>query len=201
MTTELLTLALAWIAWCALHSLLIHPPVEAWLAGQLGPLRRGMRLFYNLLAVTTLVPVIFFTHSVAGMPVWVWPDWTAPLLWLARLGGLWLLIAGARRYGLGRFSGWAGLAAEGGFEGSAPPELVRCGILNRTRHPWYLAALLLLWSRDLASTDLLVNVILSCYLVIGSELEERKLLVLHGESYRRYRQAVPRFWPRWRLPP
>jgi protein-S-isoprenylcysteine O-methyltransferase Ste14 len=42
---------------------------------------------------------------------------------------------------------------------------------------------------------LLSAVLISLYLVVGSWLEERKLLVYHGAAYRNYRRLVPGLIP------
>jgi hypothetical protein len=38
-------------------------------------------------------------------------------------------------------------------------------------------------------------VMITLYFLFGSRLEERKLLVYHGEAYRRYRRLVPSLIP------
>jgi hypothetical protein len=38
-------------------------------------------------------------------------------------------------------------------------------------------------------------VMITLYFVLGSRLEERKLLVYHGDVYRRYRRLVPSLVP------
>jgi protein-S-isoprenylcysteine O-methyltransferase Ste14 len=65
------------------------------------------------------------------------------------------------------------------------------GVLGVVRHPWYLAVFILLWARDLSPTQIIINVILSAYLVIGTLLEERKLVLEFGDKYKEYqRQGI-----------
>ena len=64
------------------------------------------------------------------------------------------------------------------------------------RHPWYFFGLVLLWTRDMSATTLLTSVLVTLYFVIGSRMEERKLLVYHGDAYRRYMARVPALIPR-----
>ena len=187
-----MALAGAWIVWCALHSLLAWPPLAALLARYLGA---GQRLCYNLFALVSLIPVALLYASAAGPLLVVWPEWLRPLQWLARALALWLFLAGARAYAMGEFLGLSQLRPG---PVHPPRALVTAGILGRLRHPWYLAALLLLWCRDLAARDLLSAVLLSGYLWLGSVLEERRLAAEFGDAYRRYRASVPRFWLRWR---
>jgi len=67
------------------------------------------------------------------------------------------------------------------------------------RHPWYSLGLVLLWTRDMDPALLTSAVLTTLYIGVGSRLEERKLIVFHGEIYRRYRGRVPALIPSpWR---
>ena len=68
------------------------------------------------------------------------------------------------------------------------------------RHPLYTCVLLLLWSSpDLAADRLLLNIIWTVWVVLGTVLEERDLVSHFGESYRKYQRDVPMLIP-WRVP-
>ncbi len=69
------------------------------------------------------------------------------------------------------------------------------GILGVIRHPWYVAVFILLWVGDLTPSKIIINVILSGYLVIGTFLEERKLVLEFGDRYRKYQAEVSMFIP------
>jgi protein-S-isoprenylcysteine O-methyltransferase Ste14 len=58
------------------------------------------------------------------------------------------------------------------------------------RHPWYFLILVLLWTRDMSTNQLLIYALVTLYLFIGSRLEERKLIVYHGKVYEKYRKRV-----------
>jgi protein-S-isoprenylcysteine O-methyltransferase Ste14 len=76
------------------------------------------------------------------------------------------------------------------------------GILSLTRHPWYLATLILVWTyfREMYVSTLIVNIILTIYLIIGTILEERKLIIELGDSYRDYMNRVSMLFPtKWIL--
>ncbi len=198
MIHDLFLLALFWVLWCSLHSLLVFPPAAAWVQRSLGIPEGAYRFLYNLLALATLVPVLLFSFSLNAPEIIVWRGPWVLLQGLCWVLAALLVAAGARVYPLRDFLGWP---PRGKGEGAAaPPKLVREGILGRIRHPWYTALFLLLWARDLSAPSLLVSLLLSLYLVVGARFEERRLVELFGDEYRRYRAEVPPFFPRWRGP-
>ena len=190
-------LALLWIGWCALHSLLAAPALQRWAAVRLGGRFRYYRLGYNLFAMLLLVPVLVYSFSVEGGRVfWSWEGGWRLLQAGMIVIGLALFVLPLRQYDMKQFLGLRqlrggdvrpGLEAEG--------RLCTEGVLGWCRHPWYTGALLLIWARDLDVATLVVNAVLSAYLVIGAHLEERKLLQAFGEAYRRYQRQVPMFLP------
>ena len=78
---------------------------------------------------------------------------------------------------------------------TATGELYTSGILGITRHPWYLAAILFIWARQLDLSGILVNIILTAYLIVGTYLEEKKLIKEFGEKYLAYQKRVSMFLP------
>jgi protein-S-isoprenylcysteine O-methyltransferase Ste14 len=202
MTTELVLLAALWLAYFALHSLLATLAFKRWLAARVPRLMPAYRLGYNALAVLLLLPPAWLMLAWDGPLLWAWEGvwaWLAHLLALVALGLFAWSLAG---YDGGEFSGlrqWRGRHA--GIEDRATLQL---STLHRfVRHPWYLSALLLIWSRDMDAARLLSALLATGYFALGSRLEERKLIAFHGEAYRRYRRRVPGLlpWPGRRLEP
>ena len=74
-------------------------------------------------------------------------------------------------------------------------ELDTSGVLGVTRHPWYLATMLLIWARQMDISAIIVNVILTVYLIVGTCLEEKKLVREFGENYRSYQKKVSMLIP------
>ena len=74
-------------------------------------------------------------------------------------------------------------------------ELDTSGALGITRHPWYLAALLFIWGRQLDVSAILLNVIFTSYLIVGTYLEEKKLVGEFGEKYLAYQKRVSMLIP------
>lgn len=194
--SELLGLALLTAGWCALHSLLIATPVTAWLRRRLGSRYRFHRLLFDLISLATLVPVLRYQAQVAGEDPFAWPGWwLAPRVLLIGAAAA-LFVAGARNYDLLQFLGVRQLMGRSTRPGlTAGGALDTSGILAHVRHPWYLGAFLLIWARTLDGSAVVMNLVLSVYLVVGTVLEERKLVAEFGEEYRRYQQRVPMLVP------
>lgn len=109
--------------------------------------------------------------------------------------GVLLFVTGGRHYSLGQFTGMSqlrgattgGLAAGGGIDSS--------GVLGVIRHPWYAGLVLLLWARDLDIAGLVASAVLTGYVLVGTLLEERKLVREFGDAYRGYQRRVSMFVP------
>jgi protein-S-isoprenylcysteine O-methyltransferase Ste14 len=190
-----LLLALAWTAYCAVHSAMISETVIGTLKRRLGDAFRFYRLFFNAVAIVLLVPVVSYSMSLRRGPVFRWDGpWLAVRYALVAVGVL-LFAAGGRHYRLSQFLGIAqlrgtssgGLATGGGIDSS--------GVLGLIRHPWYAGLVLLLWARDLDVAGLVVSGVLTVYILVGTLLEERKLVHEFGDAYRGYQERVSMFVP------
>lgn len=196
MALKLALLALAWVAWCVLHSTLISPGVTARVNKRWGPHFAYFRMVFNLISLGTLIPVVLYASSLRTDPIvhWGWPYSVVKyVLWLTCAL---VFILTARCYDMLSFLGLRQVLTLRSKCLALPADrLVTNGPLGVVRHPWYAAGLLLLWARDLYATTLVTNVVLSTYLIIGSYLEERKLLLTFGEAYRNYQQEVSMLFP------
>jgi methanethiol S-methyltransferase len=190
-----LPLAIAWTGYCALHSALISETVTGFLKRRLRDSFRFYRLFFNAVSIVTLVPLLLYSASLSGEPVLRWQGALLALRYALLACGILLLIAGGRHYSLSQFIGISqlrgtsagGLAPRGGIDSR--------GILGLIRHPWYTAVVLLIWAGDLDTAHLVVNVVLTVYIVVGTLLEERKLVHEFGDAYRDYQKRVSMFVP------
>ena len=190
-TRDLLLLTLIWLAYFGLHSLLASLRVKEWVARKLPEIMPAYRL---LSATILLAPPLWLTFRFEGPPVFVWPD---PLRWLSLLMTVTALAAffwSLRYYDTREFLGlrqW--YARENRVEDQ---ERFRISPMHRfVRHPWYSLALVLVWCRDMNAAMLVSSIAISAYFVVGSHLEERKLIQYHGEVYRKYRNLVPGLIP------
>jgi methanethiol S-methyltransferase len=188
--------AFLWILWCALHSILITATVTSYTKRKLGGGYRFYRLFFNAVALITLLPLAYYSISMEGAPIFRWQHPLAIAKYLLLLTSLCLFIAGAKHYDLSQFLGIRQIKT-----GETNPALSEndtfgtTGILSAIRHPWYVAGIMIIWARDISLSTLLNNIVISAYFVIGTILEERKLVREFGDNYREYQKRVSMFLP------
>ena len=195
---DYLLLAVLWIVWCVIHSGMISIRATDLLKRRLGGHYRFYRVSYNLVAVVTIVPVMLYAQSLKEHVLFRWDGFLIAFqVLLLVLGGL-LFLAGARHYDMLHLLGLRQIST-GASHGvlSESGKLDTSGILGVIRHPWYLGAIMLVWGdyRSLTAATLVTNVILTVYLVVGTILEEGKLIRELGEEYREYQRQVPMLFP------
>lgn len=195
---EYLFLASLWIIWCIVHSTMISLALTGYLKNKLGHYFRFYRFFYNTLAISTFSPLVHYGGAIKAPLLFRWEGYMIILqLFLVAIGVL-LVVLGWISYDILHLMGFrqiktgssnSYISKTGNFDTS--------GILGVTRHPWYLAAIILLWTgyRTIYVTTLIVGIILTFYLLIGTILEERKLLHEYGDEYRRYQKNVSMLIP------
>jgi protein-S-isoprenylcysteine O-methyltransferase Ste14 len=180
--------------------------VTDYLKVRLGSGYRYYRLVFNGVSIVTLAPLLIYGRRIDAPVLY---EWHGPLLWLKFIllaAAIGLFVMGAQKYDMLSFAGirqlhtgnrHAVMSETGAIDSS--------GILGLIRHPWYLGALFFIWSDDTAITvsSLIVDLILTIYVVCGTLLEERKLVVELGDAYRKYQKQVPMLVPtRWKgIPP
>ena len=193
---EYLILAILWITFCVLHSGLISITFTRFLQHKADNFYRYHRLFYNLFSAVTLIPVVIYSLSIKQEPFFVWDGYLLPVKYLLLFTGILCFVMGARRYSFGQFSGFAQIKESTNHNLiNKSGKLSSRAILGVVRHPFYAGIFPLLWAGDLDVTALITNVILSIYVLIGTLLEERKLILEFGDDYRQYQQSVSMLFP------
>lgn len=189
-------LALLWITWCTLHSALIGLGVTSALRRRLPNAFRYYRIFYNLFAAVSLLPVLVYSYSLRGEMIVAWSSpWRIVPIGLGVLAGMFFL-AGARRYDLRQFIGLRQLEDEKTCSVLTDDcTLDTGGVLSVVRHPWYSGGILIVWARPLDTAAIVTNLIFCGYFVVGALLEERKLIVQFGQQYRDYQKRVSMLLP------
>lgn len=80
---------------------------------------------------------------------------------------------------------------------SKPPAFQTPGFYRYVRHPLMTGTLLWIWATPhMTVGHLLFAGGFTVYILVGTHLEERMLLEVHGDAYREYRRQVPKFVPR-----
>jgi methanethiol S-methyltransferase len=164
----------------------------------LGKKYRFYRLFFNAFSTAALVPLLMYSYSARWKtePIITWKGGMVIIQYgFIALGAI-LVLAGARHYSLLRFLGIRQiLQGRSGAAMTNSGEFDSSGVLGIVRHPWYVAVFVFLWAQDLNLAGITISIILSAYLVIGTLLEERKLIHEFGDKYRLYQRQVSMFIP------
>ena len=193
--TFLILIAL-WTAFCFLHSYMITPVFTAFVKKNTGTSYRYYRLFYNIFSFFFLIPVVIYSYSIMGKPFFTWHGYLLPVRYLLLLCSLCIFYAGSRHYNMRTFLGINQIHASvdhGLINTSGTIE--KEGMMGVVRHPFYSGSFLLIWAGNLDTMRLIINSILSIYLIIGTLLEEQKLVAEFGDIYRSYQKEVSMLFP------
>ncbi len=194
MTAGLGWLAFSWLAYFFIHSLLASLKVKYLVARKWPGFMPWYRLFFNMVATVLLVIPLWLTWRLGGETVFAWKGawwWLGNGLALAAVAGF---LYSLKHYDGSEFLGLRQLRER--ERRVEDQERFRVSPLHRhVRHPWYFLGIILIWTRDMTAPMLLSSVMMTLYFIIGSLLEERKLLAYHGEAYAEYRRRVPGLFP------
>jgi len=185
----LVLLAIAWVLYFCLHSLLAATPVKAAVAARLPRFAPAYRLAYNGVALAALLPVLWLQWKLSGAPLF---DVSMPVRLACDIAAVAAVVAflwTLRWYDMGAFAGLRSEAADGSTGFTLSP------LHRHVRHPWYFLALVIVWTRPMDAAWLVTAIAITLYLVVGSYLEDAKLVDTFGEPYRHYRERVPGLWP------
>ena len=196
---SLVPLALGFVAYFTLHSLLASLKLKNFVAQRWPKFMPAYRLVFNGLSIVLLLPLLWLMQQNPGPVIWQWQGgWSLLMngLMFAAIGGfIWSL----KSYDNMVFLGWT--QWKNRHRGCEDPEQLHISTLHRfVRHPWYFFILVILWTQDIHLSQLVTYGLITLYFIIGSYLEERKLMECYGDAYRQYCQRVPGLVPlpwRW----
>lgn len=189
---RLAEIVLAWLGYFALHSLLAASGIKAWVDRHWPQFMPGYRIAFNAIATAALLPVVWLVYSTES--TWLW-QWRGAWAWVCNgvtLMAILCFFASVRTYDMGEFLGLRQLRAR---SNDVPQTFTISPYHRFVRHPWYCIGLVLIWTRDMNEPLLISGLAITIYLLVGSKLEERKLIDSYGETYRRYMAAVPGLIP------
>lgn len=194
MITSVLLILLITGIYGLLHSLLASLKAKEMASVLLGQYFKWYRLFYNIFAVISLLPVLALAVILPDRPIYVIPfPWNVPIL-ILQLAGLVFATAAVFQTGLGHLAGLSQLMSQG--EDSGTGSLVTSGLYRYVRHPIYSGSILFLWaSPQITWNSLALRMAFTLYFIIGGMVEEKKLVAEFGEAYRAYRLRTPMLIP------
>lgn len=178
----------------ALHSLLSSNSVKQFSRRAFGQTSdRFYRLFFNVVGGLTFLPVLAVAALDPGQTLY---HLTQPWVLLTSAGqalAVIVLLLGLLQTDSLHFLGLRQLFHPGASEQG---KLVINGLYCHVRHPLYTAGLLFIWLTPVMTTSVLaLNLGLTLYIIVGSILEERRLVGEFGQAYIDYQSRVP-----WLIP-
>jgi methanethiol S-methyltransferase len=184
-----------WTAYCALHSFMISIQFTKLMTHLLKNYYAFYRLFYIVLSVILFIPLLKYSVHTDNQILITYP---MPLNLVRQI-----LVSGSLiMFWWAFFFNYDSLSFFGirqilnfGKKNISSNEIRKNGLLGVIRHPMYLALIVFLWCRIFSITDLVVNTLLTIYVIIGTFLEEKKLILEFGDSYIKYKQEVPMLIP------
>jgi protein-S-isoprenylcysteine O-methyltransferase Ste14 len=189
----LLWYGFSWLLFFILHSGLASSQVKNRL--QTIITFRYYRLFYNVLSILALIPVVlFYLKYPANL-------FFSPTFYTQLLGASIILLSfylwkkTFRNYSLAEFAGSDRLKK--GYK--LQPRLRKSGLNKLVRHPLYSVSYLFLtglWILLPSDINMLTTLLIFIYFPIGIYFEELKLISVFGEEYQKYKNQTPVLFPR-----
>jgi len=186
---------IAWPIWISgalfalVHSFFAAPFCKARFY-RLGMSAQRYRLLYSVFATLLTGLWLFYIYQLPDTPLYKIDSWLRWLLMLLQLAGAAIALLSLRSFDAKLFLGLS----------ASPDDLEpfhEHGLYRYIRHPMYSGVMLFLLGSPTQSVNSFnFALIISCYFVAGSWLEERRMLSAHPQ-YASYRSRVSAFIP-WR---
>jgi len=184
----LLSYGLLWLTFGVVHTVMAGGACKQILSPLLGS---HYRLVYNIISVAHLLLVFVVGHRMfAGYANWEFGGLVHALLLVVFLLGVIISIKALKEYDLSAFAGIK-------TDPDVCEPLVTDGLHEYVRHPLYCGTFLVFLGLSGSPFGAATAFFVTLYLLFGLYSEERKLVELYGDSYRKYQQNVPAFIP-WR---
>lgn len=190
-----LLIVFLWTAYCALHSFLISMRFTKLIMRLLKNYYAFYRLFYVVLSIVLLIPLVKYTAHADNIIIINYPMSLNIVRYV-------LIYSSLMMFWWAFFFNYDFLSFFGirqilnfGKKNNSSKEISKKGLLGVIRHPMYLALIIYLWCQIFSVVDLVVNTLLTIYIIIGTFLEEKKLVLEFGDLYIKYRQEVPMLIP------
>ncbi len=192
MTTRHILLGFFWIAYCVIHSVMADPSFKKKIQRIMGDSYKYYRVIYIIFAFASLAMMLWYATQMPSVVLYRVNIFLLILGLVIGFSGCLIMLACIVKY-LPNLSGVKNISSE-----NFTNQLMVTGLHRYIRHPLYLGTFLFLWGLFIILpylSFLISNIIITIYTLIGIELEEKKLELEFGESYRQYKQKVPKLLP------
>jgi len=193
--SEILSVSTYWLIYFFLHSLF----ASTWMKDKVESVwpdgLRYYRIVYNLLSSAGLLYILFHLATTPSEFVFAKHEYLQFTGLALSTWGLIILKQSFRHYSIREFLGLRQ------YHEQSQLSLAISGILNYVRHPLYSGTILIVGGLFLFNPKVLMLATFVCvvvYILIGIQLEERKLEKEFGDQYREYKKKVPMLIPRWK---
>lgn len=194
---DYLIVIVIWALYCFFHSFLI----SIWFTNILTRLLKKYfsyyRMFYVLVSILLLIPLINYTSKIDSSAVSIY-EFPVSIIRSVLFYGSLLIFFWAFFFNYDSLSFFGIRQVINRNKAGLKPgsnEIKKNGLLGIIRHPMYLALIIFLWCQTYRMLDIVVNTLLTIYVLIGTRLEERKLVLEYGDAYKKYQLEVPMLIP------
>lgn len=186
-----------WIAYCLLHSFLISTSFTNMMIRLLKNYYAFYRIFFISISAVLLIPLISYTDKLDSNIIITYNPPLNIIQYILIIGSLSMFFwAFFFSYDSLSFFGIRQILNFGKEKKINPSEdLKRNGLLGVVRHPMYFALIVYLWCGVFTVSNIIVNIVLTIYVIMGTILEEKKLILEFGDAYVKYQQEVPMLIP------
>jgi protein-S-isoprenylcysteine O-methyltransferase Ste14 len=185
-----------WIAYCLLHSFLISTVLTDFLTRLLKDYYSFYRIFFVFISVALLIPLIKYTDQLDSNIIITYSPSLNIIHNMFILSSVSIFLwAFFIDYDSLSFFGIRQILNRKKKKINTSNDLKRNGLLGVVRHPMYFALIIYLWCQTFTAIDIIVNIMLTIYIIIGTMLEEKKLVLEFGDAYVKYQQEVPMLIP------
>jgi protein-S-isoprenylcysteine O-methyltransferase Ste14 len=155
------------------------------------------RLFYVTVSLVLLIPLLKFTERIDNEIIIFYSSPMNIVRYVLIAGSLLVFLwAFFFDYDPLSFFGIRQMLNYGKIKNNnMPGDLKKSGLLGIVRHPMYLALIIYLWCQTFTIANIVVNTVLTIYIIIGTLLEEKKLVLEFGDAYIKYQSEVPMLVP------
>ena len=191
----MLLLVTFWALYYILHSYFASESVKNRFQSHLGSNFRFYRLSYNFLSIVGFAGIWFYQRQIAIYRLFELNETVMGLgILIIAIG----LVSGSVAFFQYRWQEFSGIDQIRGKNSATQNRLIITGFNRHVRHPLYFAGILILVGYFMANGTLqsLIFVLITfIYLIIGTRLEEKKLVNQFGDAYRDYQKRVKMLIP------